>query len=177
MTKNLYILTGASRGMGLAMAQQLLQAGHSVLCISRQTNAELEPLAQTSGAHLTQWSQDLAQGVAASERLGGYLDALGAYGLTPDTELVRDGRWMERNAYEQMRELLETRLVAAGIKSDVSFITRQKGMFSYTGLTAPQMQRLRNEFGVYGVDSGRICVAALNTGNIDKVVQAISAVG
>ena len=78
---------------------------------------------------------------------------------------------------KQMRELLETRLVAAGIKSDVSFITRQKGMFSYTGLTAPQMQRLRNEFGVYGVDSGRICVAALNTGNIDKVVQAISAVG
>jgi aromatic-amino-acid transaminase len=78
---------------------------------------------------------------------------------------------------KQMRELLETRLVAAGIKSDVSFITRQEGMFSYTGLTAPQMQRLRNEFGVYGVDSGRICVAALNTGNIDKVVQAISAVG
>jgi aromatic-amino-acid transaminase len=78
---------------------------------------------------------------------------------------------------KQMRELLETRLVAAGIQSDVSFITRQKGMFSYTGLTAPQMQRLRNEFGVYGVDSGRICVAALNTGNIDKVVQAISAVG
>jgi len=78
---------------------------------------------------------------------------------------------------KQMRELLETQLVAAGIQSDVSFITRQKGMFSYTGLTAPQMQRLRNEFGVYGVDSGRICVAALNTGNIDKVVQAISAVG
>ena len=78
---------------------------------------------------------------------------------------------------KQMRELLETRLVAVGIKSDVSFITRQKGMFSYTGLSAPQMQRLRNEFGVYGVDSGRICVAALNTGNIDKVVQAISAVG
>jgi len=73
MTKNLYILTGASRGMGLAMAQQLLQAGHSVLCISRQTNAELAPLAQTSGAHLTQWSQDLAQGVAASERLGTWL--------------------------------------------------------------------------------------------------------
>jgi len=73
MTKNLYILTGASRGMGLAMAQQLLQAGHSVLCISRQTNAELEPLAQASGAHLTQWSQDLAQGVAASERLATWL--------------------------------------------------------------------------------------------------------
>lgn len=73
MTKHLYILTGASRGMGLSMVQQLLQAGHSVLCISRQTNAELEPLAKASGAHLTQWSQDLAQGVAASERLGTWL--------------------------------------------------------------------------------------------------------
>jgi aromatic-amino-acid transaminase len=82
-----------------------------------------------------------------------------------------------RTRIKQMRQLLETRLVAAGIESDVSFITRQKGMFSYTGLTAPQMQRLRNEFGIYGVDSGRICVAALNAANIDKVVQAISAVG
>ena len=75
-----------------------------------------------------------------------------------------------------MRQLLQTRLVASGAKNDVSFITRQKGMFSYTGLTQSQMERLRNEFGVYGVDSGRICVAALNAGNIDKVVQAISAV-
>jgi len=57
-----------------------------------------------------------------------------------------------------------------------SFITRQRGMFSYSGLTKPQMERLRNEFGVYGVDSGRICVAALNTRNIDGVVAAIAAV-
>lgn len=73
MTKHLYILTGASRGMGLAMAQQLLQAGHGLLCISRQTNDELTALAAQSGASLTQWSQDLAQGVAASERLGTWL--------------------------------------------------------------------------------------------------------
>lgn len=73
MTCNLYILTGASRGMGLAMAQQLLQAGHSVLCISRQTKPELDLLAQKTGAGLTQWPQDLAQGVAASERLGTWL--------------------------------------------------------------------------------------------------------
>jgi NAD(P)-dependent dehydrogenase (short-subunit alcohol dehydrogenase family) len=59
--------------MGLAMAQQLLQAGHALLCISRQTNAELTALAQPSGAPLTQWSQDLAQGVKASERLGTWL--------------------------------------------------------------------------------------------------------
>jgi aromatic-amino-acid transaminase len=46
-------------------------------------------------------------------------------------------------------------------------------MFSYSGLTKPQMERLRNEFGVYGVDSGRICVAALNDANIDYVVDSI----
>ena len=47
-------------------------------------------------------------------------------------------------------------------------------MFSYSGLTKAQMQRLRNEFGVYGVDSGRICVAALNSRNIDAVGRARS---
>jgi aromatic-amino-acid transaminase len=46
-------------------------------------------------------------------------------------------------------------------------------MFSYSGLTAAQMQRLRSEFGIYGVDSGRICVAALNGGNIERVVGAL----
>jgi aromatic-amino-acid transaminase len=49
-------------------------------------------------------------------------------------------------------------------------------MFSYSGLTQPQMLRLRNEFGIYGTDSGRICVAALNTGNIEAVTQAITKV-
>jgi aromatic-amino-acid transaminase len=77
---------------------------------------------------------------------------------------------------KEMRSLLQSRLVAAGAKQDVSFITRQKGMFSYTGLAKPQMERLRHEFGVYGVDSGRICVAALNHGNMDAVVKAIGLV-
>jgi aromatic-amino-acid transaminase len=77
---------------------------------------------------------------------------------------------------KDMRTLLQTRLEAAGSRHDVSFITRQKGMFSYTGLAKPQMERLRNEFGIYGVDSGRICVAALNHGNIDAVVKAIGQV-
>ena len=57
---------------------------------------------------------------------------------------------------------LVSALKAAGVTRDLSFVTAQKGMFSYSGLTAAQMQRLRNDFGVYGVDSGRICVAALN---------------
>ena len=75
-----------------------------------------------------------------------------------------------------MRGALVEKLRAAGIKQDLGFITRQKGMFSYSGLTKEQMQRLRSEFGVYGVDSGRICVAALNSKNIDYVVTSIAKV-
>ena len=75
-----------------------------------------------------------------------------------------------------MRQKLVDSLKAAGVKQDMSFITTQIGMFSYSGLTKDQMVRLRSEFGVYGVDSGRICVAALNTRNIDGVVAAIAKV-
>ncbi len=75
-----------------------------------------------------------------------------------------------------MREALVARLQAAGVQQDLGFITRQKGMFSYSGLSAPQMQRLRGEFGIYGVDSGRICVAALNEKNLDAVARGIAAV-
>jgi aromatic-amino-acid transaminase len=75
-----------------------------------------------------------------------------------------------------MRAALVEKLAAAGVPGDLSYITRQKGMFSYSGLSAGQMQRLRSEFGVYGVDSGRICVAALNSKNIDAVAKAIAQV-
>jgi aromatic-amino-acid transaminase len=78
-----------------------------------------------------------------------------------------------RMRIKEMRVALQQKLEAAGLKQDVSFITRQKGMFSYSGLSKPQMERLRDEFGIYGVDSGRICVAALNSGNIDAAVAAI----
>ena len=67
-------------------------------------------------------------------------------------------------------------LKAAGVKQDMSFITSQIGMFSYSGLSKEQMLRLRSEFGVYGIDSGRMCVAALNSKNIDYVCQAIAKV-
>jgi aromatic-amino-acid transaminase len=77
---------------------------------------------------------------------------------------------------KEMRVALRANLEAAGLKQDFSFITRQKGMFSYSGLAKPQMERLRNEFGIYGVDSGRICVAALNSRNIDATVAAIAQV-
>jgi len=74
------------------------------------------------------------------------------------------------------REQLVARLRAAGVTDELDYITRQKGMFSYSGLGKEQMQRLRNEFGVYGLDSGRICVAAINSRNIDAVVAALAQV-
>ena len=81
-----------------------------------------------------------------------------------------------RNRIKQMRAKLVDGLKAAGVKQDMSFITTQIGMFSYSGLSKDQMVRLRNEFGVYGTDSGRMCVAALNDKNIDYVCQSIAKV-
>ncbi len=75
-----------------------------------------------------------------------------------------------------MRQKLVDGLKAAGVKQDMSFITNQIGMFSYSGLTKDQMVRLRNEFGVYGTDTGRMCVAALNSKNIDHVCASIAKV-
>jgi aromatic-amino-acid transaminase len=75
-----------------------------------------------------------------------------------------------------MRQKLVDGLKAAGVRQDMSFITSQIGMFSYSGLSKDQMVRLRKEFGVYGTDSGRMCVAALNSHNIDYVCQAIAKV-
>lgn len=71
--KHLYILTGASRGMGLALAEQLLKPEHTVLCISRQTNAALAAQASSLGCPLEQWQLDLADASTASSRLAYWL--------------------------------------------------------------------------------------------------------
>ena len=75
-----------------------------------------------------------------------------------------------------MRQSLVEGLKAAGVTQDMGFITTQIGMFSYSGLSKDQMVRLRNEFGVYGTDTGRMCVAALNSNNIAYVCAAIAKV-
>ena len=81
-----------------------------------------------------------------------------------------------RTRIKAMRQKLVDGLKAAGVKQDMDFITEQIGMFSYSGLSKDQMVRLRSEFGVYGTDTGRMCVAALNSKNIDYVCQAIARV-
>ena len=72
-----------------------------------------------------------------------------------------------------MRKLMVEQLAAKGAKRDFSFVTAQRGMFSYSGLSQAQVERLRDEFAIYAVDTGRICVAALNMSNIDVVTDAI----
>jgi aromatic-amino-acid transaminase len=84
-------------------------------------------------------------------------------------------RQMRERIKETRRHLVE-KIRAHRADFDFSFIIRQRGMFSYTGLTKPQVDRLREEFAVYAVDSGRICVAALNSKNIDYVANAVARV-
>ncbi|MGD9952274.1 MAG: aromatic amino acid transaminase [Burkholderiales bacterium] len=91
-----------------------------------------------------------------------------------------------RELWEQelggMRERIKAmrKALADGVQKrtgqDFSFILRQRGLFSYTGLTKEQVERLRTEFSIYAIDTGRVCVAALNSGNIDHVAEAIARV-
>ncbi len=75
-----------------------------------------------------------------------------------------------------MRTGLVDGLKVAGVKEDMSFITQQIGMFSYSGLSKDQMARLRTEFGIYGVDTGRLAISALNTKNLAYVCESIAKV-
>lgn len=78
-----------------------------------------------------------------------------------------------RTRIRDMRLAMVEQLAALGAKRDFGFVARQRGMFSYSGLTAEQVERLRTEFGIYAVSTGRICVAALNRSNLDAVTRAI----
>ena len=83
--KHLYVLTGASRGLGLAMARQLLQPGNTLLCISRNANETLAVQAKQADADLLQWTQDLALGVSTSARLEQWLREQVASGFASAT--------------------------------------------------------------------------------------------
>ena len=81
-----------------------------------------------------------------------------------------------RDRIKAMRQGLKQKLASAGVQQDFSFIEAQRGMFSYSGLTADQVSKLQEQDGIYALSTGRICVAALNTKNIDRVAQAIARV-
>jgi aromatic-amino-acid transaminase len=83
---------------------------------------------------------------------------------------------MMRNRIKLMRATLVERLHERVPSADFTFVLNQRGMFSYSGLTKEQVKRLRGEYSIYAVDTGRICVAALNSRNVDDVAKAIAAV-
>lgn len=81
-----------------------------------------------------------------------------------------------RERIKQMRHQLVAKLKEHGVEQNMDFVLEQNGMFSYSGLTQPQVQKLRDEDAIYILDTGRICVAALNDTNIDTVAAAIARV-
>jgi aromatic-amino-acid transaminase len=81
-----------------------------------------------------------------------------------------------RERIREMRRQLVEKLRARVPDADFSFVERQRGMFSYSGLSRAQVVRLREEFAVYMIESGRICVAALNAKNIDYVADCVARV-
>ncbi len=91
-------------------------------------------------------------------------------------QMWKDELAQMRDRIKAMRQGLKQKLAAAGVQQDFSFIEAQRGMFSYSGLTADQVSKLQEQDGIYALSTGRICVAALNTKNIDRVAQAIARV-
>jgi aromatic-amino-acid transaminase len=81
-----------------------------------------------------------------------------------------------RDRIKTMRRQLVERIRAARADLDFSFVVRQRGLFSYSGLSREQVRRLREEYSLYAIDSGRICVPALNSRNVDYVARAIASV-
>ena len=73
---------------------------------------------------------------------------------------------------KDMRELLKKKLIETGSKRNWDSITKQKGMFSYTGFSPEQCDRLKNEFHIYCIRNGRISIPGLNPGNVEYVAKA-----
>lgn len=137
----------------------------SVVCATKEEAAKV--LSQLKIMVRTNYSNPPIHGAAIVAQVLG----------TPELRALWEKELGEmRTRIKAMRSKLVEGLKAAGVKQDMSFITEQIGMFSYSGLSKEQMQRLRSEFGVYGTDTGRMCVAALNSKNVDYVCQAIAKV-
>jgi benzil reductase ((S)-benzoin forming) len=115
MTRHLTIITGASRGMGLAMAEQLIDAGHDLLCMSRRHSDALGLRATAGGVRCEQWPQDLARADAAALRLEGWLAAQDA-GAFATVTLVNNAALVTRMA--PLSETPATEL-AAGLRVDL----------------------------------------------------------
>jgi aromatic-amino-acid transaminase len=91
--------------------------------------------------------------------------------------LWRDELGVMRERMLGMRAALHGALASiSGAARPFDYLLRQRGMFSYTGLSAPQVRRLRDEYAVYLVESGRLCISGLTTANVERVANAMAAV-
>jgi aromatic-amino-acid transaminase len=81
-----------------------------------------------------------------------------------------------RERMKAMRRLLVEKIKARVPSADFSFVLKQRGMFSYSGLTKEQVRKLRDQYSIYTIDTGRVCIAALTTGNVDYVADGIASV-
>jgi NAD(P)-dependent dehydrogenase (short-subunit alcohol dehydrogenase family) len=115
--KHLYILTGASRGMGLAMAQQLLSANNLLLCISRHANPDLAAQATQAGCALTQWSMDLAQATQAAQALTEWLQARTADEFASATLINNAGLIPALSALSQSDPLALSQALRVGLEA------------------------------------------------------------
>jgi aromatic-amino-acid transaminase len=137
----------------------------SVICADKEETARV--LSQLKRVVRTNYSNPPTHGAAVVE---GILDDPA---LRAEWEAELAGM---RDRIRAMRVGLVQALKDKGVKQDFSFVATQRGMFSYSGLTSEQVDRLRDEFGIYAVGTGRICLAALNSKNIDAVASAIAKV-
>ena len=81
-----------------------------------------------------------------------------------------------RTRIQVMRHALADEMARIGAKRDFTFVTEQAGMFSFTGLTPEQIDRLANEYAIYAVRNGRFCICGLNDANVKYVAQSVAAV-
>jgi aromatic-amino-acid transaminase len=137
----------------------------SVVCADKEETARV--LSQLKRVVRTNYSNPPTHGAAVVE---GILDDPA---LRAEWEAELAGM---RDRIRAMRVGLVQALKDKGVKQDFSFVATQRGMFSYSGLTSEQVDRLRDEFGIYAVGTGRICLAALNSKNMDAVASAIAKV-
>jgi aromatic-amino-acid transaminase len=79
-----------------------------------------------------------------------------------------------RERIKQMRAALVERIHKRRSEAELGFIVEQRGMFSYSGLSKDQVRRLREQFSIYAIDTGRLCIPALNSRNVDYVAEAIA---
>jgi NAD(P)-dependent dehydrogenase (short-subunit alcohol dehydrogenase family) len=115
--QTLTILTGASRSMGLAMAQQLAQPGARLLCISRQRNPDLQARADAAGVVLEQWSADLADGALVAQQLTEWLNALDPRTLASATLINNAGVLSPLVAVRDSDPVALTRALRVGVEA------------------------------------------------------------